>query len=162
MSVIADLFGNIRRRPESALPATDCAGSTVFPGLTAIIVRPPFHRPARIIVVAPSLDSKASARSREPLCPASPSSRAHTLGPSRPRRRRPSAHPHCRSLPGSGSLKSPSPRTVKARHPPAPDRLRRQRSTSFRALGHLETQRPAPASMPVLSSTTTPAPSSSL
>ena len=27
VSVIADLFGSIRRRPESALPATDCAGS---------------------------------------------------------------------------------------------------------------------------------------
>ena len=26
VSVIADLFGSIRRRPESALPATDCAG----------------------------------------------------------------------------------------------------------------------------------------
>ena len=47
-----------------------------------------------------------------------------SVGPSRPRRRRPSAYPHCRSLPGSGSLRSPSPCTVKARHPPAPDRLR--------------------------------------
>ena len=34
VSVIADLLSGIRLRPESALPATDCAGRTV-PGLTA-------------------------------------------------------------------------------------------------------------------------------
>ena len=41
-------------------------------------------------------------------------------GPSRPRPRRESVHPtDCRSLPGAGSLRSPSPCTVKARHPHA-------------------------------------------
>ena len=46
-------------------------------------------------------------------------------GPSRPRPRRPSAHTLCRSLSGSGSLRSPSPCTAKARQPPhLPDRLR--------------------------------------
>jgi hypothetical protein len=47
-------------------------------------------------------------------------------GPSRPRPRRPSVQPFCRrSLSGSGSLRSPSPCTAKARRPPhLPDRLR--------------------------------------
>ena len=43
VSVIADLLSGIRLRPESALPATDCAGRTV-PGLTAKSLLPSFQQ----------------------------------------------------------------------------------------------------------------------
>ena len=72
----------------------------------------------RFSVVAMCFYSTVSACSREPLYPASASVRAHSLGPFRPRPRRPSAHPFCcLSLPGSGSLRSPSPCAVKASQP---------------------------------------------
>ena len=64
---------------------------------------------------------------------------AHSFGPSRPRPRRPSSHPRCRSLSGSGSLRSPSPCAAKARQPPHTRPLPRPRSTSFRALWHCQT-----------------------
>ena len=100
----------------------------------------------RISVVAKYLYSTVSASSRGPLYPASTPVPRSQGGPFRPRPRRPSARPHCRSLPGSGSLRSPSPCAVKARHPYTPDRLRGQRSAALRVLGHLETQRLIPAS----------------
>ena len=81
--------------------------------------------------------------SRIPLYPASAFVHAHSFGPFRPRPRRPSAHPFCcLSLPGSGSLRSPSPCAVKAsqpsrtRPPPGPS-LRSLRS--LRLLGHWQT-----------------------
>ena len=54
------------------------------------------------------------------------------------------------------------PRRSRARRPSLPDRFRGQRSTLFRALGHLETQRLAPASKQAITSTTSPAPATSL
>ena len=54
------------------------------------------------------------------------------------------------------------PRRSRARRSTLPDRLRGQRSTSFRALGHLETQRLVPASKQAITSTTSPAPATSL
>lgn len=61
-------------------------------------------------------------------------------GPSRPRSRRESGPSTVRrSLPGSGSLMSPIPRTVKPAFPTLPDTLRNRRSTTFRAIGGLET-----------------------
>ena len=67
-------------------------------------------------------------------------------GPFRPGAGRPSVHrTSCRSLSGSGSLRSPSPCTAKARQPlTLPDRLPPQRSTAFRALGHCQTLRRLP------------------
>ena len=132
---------NATAQPAHVLPATHCAGfSTVFPGLTAVTVSPPFHRSPRISVGASYLNSKDTASSRGPSSPASTSVPAHTLGPSRPRPRRPSAQPFsCQSLPAAGSLRSPVRGPVKAsqpsrtRPPPGP------RSTAFRALGHWET-----------------------
>ena len=98
---------------------------------------------SRFSVVALCFYSTVSACSRIPSYPASASVRAHSLGPFRPRPRRPSAHPFCcLSLPGSGSLKSPSPCAVKAsqpsrtRPPPGPS-LRSLRS--LRLLGHWQT-----------------------
>ena len=87
--------------------------------------------------------SKVSACSRRSLYPASTSSRAHSFGPSRPRRRRPSAfRTSCRSLSASGSLRSPSRCPAKARHHPTPSRPPpAPRSTSFRALWHWQTHR---------------------
>ena len=89
--------------------------------------RHPLRRPAlRIGLGASYPDSSHSACSRAPSSPASTSSRAHSFGPFRPRRRRESAHPRRRSLSGSGSLRSPSPCTAKARRiPTLPDTLRR-------------------------------------
>lgn len=72
----------------------------------------------RISVGALYLDSRGGACSRTASYPASPFSCAHTFGPSRPRSRRSSAHTPCWSLPGSWSLRSPSPCTVKAHQPP--------------------------------------------
>ena len=81
----------------------------------------------RISVVAKYLNSKDSASSRRPSYPASPSSRAHPFGPSRPRPWRESVpRASCRSLPAAGSLRSPVRCPVKARqadpsrHPPGP------------------------------------------
>ena len=66
-------------------------------------------------------------------------------GPFRPGAGRPSVHrTSCRSLSGSGSLRSPSPCTAKARHPHRTRPPPRPRSTSFRALGHWETLSRAP------------------
>lgn len=67
----------------------------------------------------------------------------------------PSAACLCRGLGASGL---PALVPSKPVSPPAPDRLQDQRSTAFRALGHLETQTPAPASMPATIPTTSPAP----
>ena len=62
--------------------------------------------------------SKASASSRGPSSPARAPVLAHSFGLFQPRAVRPSAcRTLCRSLPGSGSLRSPSPCTVKARQP---------------------------------------------
>ena len=62
--------------------------------------------------------SEVSACSRGPSYPASPSSRAHSFGPSRPRPRRPSAQPFsCRSLSAARSLRSPGRGPAKARQP---------------------------------------------
>ena len=54
------------------------------------------------------------------------------------------------------------PRRSRARRPTLPDRLRGQHSVSLRVLGHLETQRLAPASRQAETSTTSPAPPTSL
>ena len=88
--------------------------------------RHPLRRSAlRIGLSASYLDSSGSACSRRPSYPASPSSRAHSFGPFRPRPRRESARPQRRSLPllqgalrlPSTALQSPSPTTL-------PDTLR--------------------------------------
>ena len=121
VSVIADLFGNIRRRPESALPATDCAVAPASSLWRSSPIRGPV--PVRENRCTP-LDSKCV---------------AHSFGPSRPRPRRPSSRPSRRSLPllqgacslPSAALQSPPPRHT--RPPPRP------RSTSFRALWHCQT-----------------------
>ena len=95
---------------------------------------------SRFSVVALCFNSSVCACSRGPLYPASTSVRAHSLGPFRPRPRRPSAQPFsCLSLPGSGSLRSPSPCAVKARQPPhtrPPPGPALHSLRSFRVLGH--------------------------
>ena len=164
--------GRWRRQCQSVACLQSVPASATFPLIsTASSSRacrnpvPARHRlrgTPRISVVAEYSYSTISACSRKPLYPASTSVRAHSFGPSRPRPRRPSPSPRCRSLSGSGSLKSPSPCAAKARHPHRTRPPPRPRSTSFRALGHLETQRPVHASMPVPTSTTSPAPPSSL
>ena len=116
VSVIADLFGSIRRRPESALPATDCAvphASTSLP-------------PASI---------RRSVPVREDRCtPHQSRCCAHSFGPSRPRPRRPSSHPSRQSLPllqGACSLPSAalqSPPLSASRPPPRPRSTRFARS----------------------------------
>ena len=121
VSVITDLFGSIRRRPESALPATDCAVSPASASLPGTPIRRSV--PVRVHPGTP-LDRQCV---------------AHSLGPSRPRPRRPSSHPSRRSLPllqgacslPSAALQSPPPQH--SRPPPRP------RSTSFRALWHCQT-----------------------
>ena len=65
---------------------------------------------------------------------------AHSFGPSRPRPVRPSANPRCRSLSGSGSLRSPSPCTAKARQPSRTRPPPRPASASLRLLGHCQTR----------------------
>jgi len=146
VSVIADLISGIRLRPESALPATDCAGFTVFPGLTATTVLSPFHRSARINDVGKYFYAAVPASSRAPSSPAQSAVPRSHAGPSRPRRGRPSApRTGCRSLSASGSLRSPIRCPAKARHHPTlPDRLPHRRSTSFRALWHRKTHRRLP------------------
>ena len=69
---------------------------------------------------------------------------AHRVGRSGPGRggRLPTAR--CRSLSGSGSLRSPIPCAAKARHPNAPDRLPGRHSASLRVLGHCQTCRQRP------------------
>ena len=121
VSVIADLFGSIRRRPESALPATDCAVTHASASLPPASIRRSV--PVRVHPGTP-LDRQCV---------------AHSLGPSRPRPRRPSSHTSRRSLPllqgacslPSAALQSPPP--PHTRPPPRP------RSTSFRALWHCQT-----------------------
>ena len=80
-------------------------------------------------------------------------------GPSRPRPRRRSVQlTNCWSLPGSGSLRSPSPCAVKAQHRPnAPDHLQGQASATLRRLYGLEIQSLASAKRKAPRSTTTPA-----
>ncbi len=102
-----------------------------------------------------------SACSRGPSYPASTSSRAHSLEPFRLRPRRPSAHPQRRSLSGSGSLRSPSPCTAKARRiPTLPDRL--QGHAPLASLvprpWSLPDSQPAPAQNSSIKSTASPAP----
>ena len=83
-------------------------------------------------------------------------------GPFRPGAGRPSVHrTSCRSLAGSGSLRSPSPCTAKARQPlTLPDRLPPRPSASLRGLYGLETLVSAHVSRPVTTSTWYPAPPS--
>ena len=103
---------------EAAVPAAGaaCVGHLAPKGTPG--VRHTLRRWLRVSVVAKYLYSTDSARERGRLYPARPFSRAHSFGPSRPRFRRPSAKPcGCRSLSGSGSLRSPIPCTAKARQP---------------------------------------------
>ena len=144
VSVIANLFGSIRRRPESALPVTDCAGRTVFPGLTASNILPPVHRPARINDRAWYFYSADSACSRGPSSHAStpvPRSLLWSVPAQVPEAVCPPHRPL--SLSAVWSLRSPARWPAKASsHPALPDRLRDQHSASLRVLGHWQTCRP--------------------
>ena len=126
VSVIADLFGSIRRRPESALPATDCA----VPPASASL------RPAPIRRSVPVREYRCTPHQSQCV--------AHSFGPSRPRPVRPSSHPRCRSPSAAWSLRSPARCPAGARHPSRTRPPPRPRSTSFRALGHWETCRRLP------------------
>ena len=121
VSVIPALFQGTSPFHKTVLPATDCAvtpASVLLPGT-------PIRRSVPVRV--------------HPGTPLDRQSVAHSLGPSRPRPRRPSFHPSRRSLPllqgvcslPSAALQSPPP--PHTRPPPRP------RSTSFRALWHCQT-----------------------
>ena len=148
VSVIANLFGSIRRRPESALPVTDCAGFTVFPGLTASNILPPLHRPASISGVAKCFYSGGSACERGGLYPAQTSVPRSLLWAVPAQGREAVCPPHRPlSLSAVWSLRSPDRWPAKASSiPTLPDRLRDQHSASLRVLGHWQTcrQRPLP------------------
>ena len=122
------------------------------------------RRYARISAVAKCIYSWACARSRRPSSPASPPV-PRSLPWAVPAQAPEAVYPPHRplSLSAAGSLGSPVRGPAKASgHPTHPDRLRGQRSTAFRALGHLETQRPASASGKYQTSTTSPASTSAL
>ena len=124
--------------------ATDCAGA-----------------PASA-VLASYFYSKVSASSRRPSYPAPTSVLRSQSGPSRPRPRRESAHPQRRSLSGSGSLRSPSPCTAKARRiPTLPDTLRGHApfaSLVPRPMALADSQPPHKAPAATLASARLPAP----
>ena len=122
VSVIAALFSGIRLRSESALPATDCAGS----------------RPASASWTNTSIHRAVPVRVH-PGTPLERLYRAHSFGPFRPRPVRPSAHPHCRSLSGPGSLRSPSPCAANARQPTHTRPPPRPHSAALRVLWHCQT-----------------------
>lgn len=83
--------------------------------------------------------SSDTACSRAPSYPARPFYRAHSLGPSRPRPGRPSAHPRCQSPSAAWSLRSPGRCPAGASQPRHTRPPPRPRSTAFRALWHWET-----------------------
>ena len=136
---------NAQARPAHVQPATHCAGLRS----ASALVRCPL-----IPGTVPVREDRLHPHLRP--CPLTPLGRP---GPGRGGRL-PTAL--CLSLSGSGSLRSPSPCAAKARHPHRTRPPSRPRSTSFRVLGHLETQRLVPASRPVPISTSSPAPPSSL
>ena len=119
---------------------------------------------ARINVVASCSYSKGSACSRSPLYPARPSVRRSLLWAVPAQVPEAVCPPHgSLSLSAVWSLRSPARGPAKASgHPTLPDRLRDQHSAALRVLGHLETQRLAPASRPATIPTTSPAPPPSL
>jgi len=133
------------RRQSPDKPALDCAGSR---SASASV---------RCTLIPGTMPVREERRTPHPRFPA-----LTPLGRPGPGRggRLPTAQ--CRSLSGSGSLRSPSPCAAKAHHPSRSRPPPRPRSTAFRALGHLETQRLVPASRPVPISTSSPAPPSSL
>ena len=124
--------------------ATDCAGA-----------------PASA-VLASYFYSKVSASSRRPSYPAPTSVRRSQGGPFRPRPRRESAHPQRRSLSGSGSQRSPSPCTAKARRVPTlPDTLRGHAPLASlvpRPMALADSQPPHKAPAATLASVRLPAP----
>ena len=146
VSVIANLFGSIRRRPESALPVTDCAGFSVFPGLTANNVFPPFHRSLRISDVAAYFYSWASACERGDLYPAQTSVPRSLLWAVPAQAPEAVCPPHGPlSLSAVWSLRSPARWPAKASsHPALPDRLRDRHFASLRVIGHWQTCRQRP------------------
>ena len=126
------------------LPTTDCAGCTVSNEPSAIgdILR-------RNVLSASASGPSASIRravpaSARPFYPASTSVRRSHSGRPGPGLGGRLSTARCRSLSGSGSPRSPSPCTAKARHPHAPDRLQGQPSASLRGLGHWQTLRRLP------------------
>ena len=143
VSVIASASSGLRPAPAVALPATPCAVPSASTSL----------RPASIRLTAPE--------SVEGCTPLDRQSCAHTVGRPGPgpggRLPNPSAVGLCRGLGARGlpALAPPKPATHTA-----PDRLRGQRSTAFRALDGLETlaRGPEPATVPA--STAEPAPPS--
>ena len=128
-------------RPEGSRPGCWRSGCIKDEGMRRFSRKHPLRGSARISEVASCFYSAESACSRGRLYPARTFYRTHKVGRSGPGRgdRLPTAP--CRSLAGSGSLRSPSPCTAKARPTPRARPPPRPRSASLRALWHCRTLR---------------------